>query len=495
MSKSRAARASERDATRERALEMEEFCFVKPVNSTLWFRFPTNEIRTLFVKNLMCIFCTRRSKPEGFKRVFDHIRKCGLKYGEFSKGRPAEYRDALEDSGELNEQFVRDFYEKLLENFGQQLKGRKVGASHQATRSDRDYTTIKRKKSTDPKLDEMTILVNSSSPEVTNFVGSALVHKKVLNYFGCLRLRSTDTELTTAKESEVRLQDHHPPFTVQQRRAAEQTAIGRKGFKMFFIEQEPKEHRRTENSGTLFDKCDAEAVNVLGYLPKSDTDFVKMLSKKGEIIYPSNDTGGKTNIGYFRFSKIRNEEANFLRRITSQASGITEPEYYTGMTGSFFPLHTEDIDMQSANQLKFGKSKIWFVISARFYEKLVKLTSELYELETGVKCANPLRHKSIWMNLKYLDSQGIPYTRIEQKPGDTIILDARAAHCGYNSGGNLSQAINFLALEDEQQIGEFLDKVIACDCGGKNIQFDDNFESFKTVRYHNGKWVLVPPKA
>ena len=98
-------------------------------------------------------------------------------------------------------------------------------------------------------------------------------------------------------------------------------------------------------------------------------------------------------------------------------------------------MHLEDWNLYSLNYLHAGAWKAWIVVKpydrARLEERAKSYYAVIYhEYETKHLCSQFLRHLSLWIPPRTLDSWGVGYTRIIQKPGDLVVTAPGAYHQG-----------------------------------------------------------------
>ncbi|KIM27432.1 hypothetical protein M408DRAFT_169873 [Serendipita vermifera MAFF 305830] len=142
-----------------------------------------------------------------------------------------------------------------------------------------------------------------------------------------------------------------------------------------------------------------------------------------------------------------------------EAPGTLTPWVYVGTPGSVFALHQEDALLPSANQLIYGKPKVWINIPE---SSLERLTSILHDLDPCF-----LVHRKTFVHPGFLVRHHVPFNVVVQEPGDLFLPDARAAHEGWNAGDNLAEAVNYsdhAAIKHIQDllIGDTTKKKVVC---------------------------------
>ncbi|CAI2368030.1 unnamed protein product [Moneuplotes crassus] len=157
---------------------------------------------------------------------------------------------------------------------------------------------------------------------------------------------------------------------------------------------------------------------------------------------------------------------------TLQLSGVNNPYIYIGGWKTMFGWHKEDLDLYSINYLHFGAPKYWYSIdldSNSDFEGLARKTfTERFE-----KCSEYLRHKNTLVHPVFLKKKGIKIRKIVQKPGEFVVLRATAYHCGFNSGFNIAEAVNFALFDWIERVAS---GVKFCNCIKDSVKI--NMSSF-----------------
>jgi len=127
-------------------------------------------------------------------------------------------------------------------------------------------------------------------------------------------------------------------------------------------------------------------------------------------------------------------------------TGITVPWLYFGMTLSAFCWHVEDHNFYSVNYHHFGAPKVWYSIPAthskQFEEVMRKRLPHLFQSQPD------LLHSLVTiLSPTILREEGIPVYRVEQNPRSYIITFPYAYHCGFNTGFNCAEAVNFAPID------------------------------------------------
>ena len=142
-----------------------------------------------------------------------------------------------------------------------------------------------------------------------------------------------------------------------------------------------------------------------------------------------------------------NVQKNSLLQFTktddaNQISGITIPWFYLGMLYSSFCWHTEDLYLYSLNYMHEGSPKIWYSIFHTQKEKMDEFIKNKY-FATLMKQPDLIHRLTVHINPLELIQNGIKVYRVVQNPGDMIITLPKGYHCGFSTGLNLAEAVNF----------------------------------------------------
>ncbi len=122
--------------------------------------------------------------------------------------------------------------------------------------------------------------------------------------------------------------------------------------------------------------------------------------------------------------------------------GVTDPMLYFGMAFTSFAWHVEDHFLYSINYHHSGAPKVWYgagsdhadalegVMKRELPELFEKHPDLLHQLVTAISPAD-------------LRRANVPVYKAVQAPGEFVVTFPRGYHCGFNSGFNLAEAVNF----------------------------------------------------
>jgi len=127
---------------------------------------------------------------------------------------------------------------------------------------------------------------------------------------------------------------------------------------------------------------------------------------------------------------------------SNQISGITVPWFYFGMLYSTFCWHVEDLYLYSLNYLHEGSPKIWYAISHLEKEKMDEYIKKKY-YAILLKQPDLIHRLTVHINPLELIKQGIKVYRTVQNPGEIIVTLPKGFHCGFSTGNNIAEAVNF----------------------------------------------------
>ena len=154
--------------------------------------------------------------------------------------------------------------------------------------------------------------------------------------------------------------------------------------------------------------------------------------------------------------------------------GVNSSYLYFGMWRALFAWHTEDCDLYSVNYLHYGAPKFWYAVAPEDRERFEILAQGMVP-EMWRACPEFLRHKELLISPTLLEQNGIPFTRMMQKPGEFVVTYPGSYHSGFNCGYNCAESCNF-ATEAWVEIGE---DAGVCECVPDAVSldmsiFDDN---------------------
>ena len=141
----------------------------------------------------------------------------------------------------------------------------------------------------------------------------------------------------------------------------------------------------------------------------------------------------------FDFFNLENQLSSKCDKI----EGVTTPWVYVGYDYSGFAFHVEDASLGSGNINWGGNAKNWIAVPVANRYELEALAVDLINSE----CRDPLSHKTTFIGMDTLKNSGIPFTVTAQREYQIVITFPGAHHAGYNSGANVSQAINFVPFD------------------------------------------------
>ena len=161
-------------------------------------------------------------------------------------------------------------------------------------------------------------------------------------------------------------------------------------------------------------------------------------------IYGSDQNMTEVDLGEFDLNKVKSILSD---TIIEQYEGIVSAYLYFGTWRSTSPWHTEDMDLSAANLLLYGQPKLWYCIPPDFGNQFESLSAKLTLSEKKYehfykRHDNFIRHKRCLIHPDFLIAHNIPFNTIIQRPGDIVIVNPYCYHAVFNSGFNVSQAVN-----------------------------------------------------
>ena len=156
-----------------------------------------------------------------------------------------------------------------------------------------------------------------------------------------------------------------------------------------------------------------------------------------------------------------------LREKNITLDGVNSSYLYFGMWRALFAWHTEDCDLYSVNYLHYGAPKFWYAVAPEDRERFEILAQGMVP-EMWRACPEFLRHKELLISPTLLEQNGIPFTRMMQKPGEFVVTYPGSYHSGFNCGYNCAESCNF-ATEAWVEIGE---DAGVCECVPDAVSLD-----------------------
>ena len=152
---------------------------------------------------------------------------------------------------------------------------------------------------------------------------------------------------------------------------------------------------------------------------------------------------GISNFNLIRVNYLKNSCLQFMKKNEeNQISGITIPWLYFGMIFSSFCWHTEDLYLYSLNYMHQGSSKIWYSIDHTQKEKMDAYIKNKY-FATCLKQPDLIHRLTVHISPLELIKNGIKVYRVVQNPGEIIVTLPKGYHCGFSTGLNIAEAVNF----------------------------------------------------
>ena len=137
-----------------------------------------------------------------------------------------------------------------------------------------------------------------------------------------------------------------------------------------------------------------------------------------------------------------------------------------------FAWHCEDLDMSSINYMHYGAPKFWYFVAAKDQKKFEVYMKSKYP-QAFVECPQYFRHKTLVVNpylVKDYNPQ-ITISKLQQNPGEFIIIFDSVYHHGFNHGFNMAEAVNFAVPAWLPRFPKFNQ----CKCHKDNVRIDPQF--------------------
>jgi hypothetical protein len=135
------------------------------------------------------------------------------------------------------------------------------------------------------------------------------------------------------------------------------------------------------------------------------------------------------------FQFMKNEE-------NAHICGLTIPWLYFGMLYSTFCWHVEDLFLYSLNYMHYGAAKIWYGIPESEKAKMDRFIKNKYK--KFVEDDPSFVHRLILLvDPQELLRNNITVYKLIQHPGEMVVTFPKGYHCGFSTGFNISEAVNF----------------------------------------------------
>ena len=138
---------------------------------------------------------------------------------------------------------------------------------------------------------------------------------------------------------------------------------------------------------------------------------------------------------------------NMLSQTKCSIPGLHWPYMYESgpKFGALFGDHEEHNRLYSISHLKVGR-KIWKIIPPAAVDTFVRKLKDT-DQEIFWDCEQCVRHAGILVPPSTLTEWGIPFTILDQRAPELVVVFPRAHHSGFSMGYTLAEAVNFADSE------------------------------------------------
>lgn len=144
----------------------------------------------------------------------------------------------------------------------------------------------------------------------------------------------------------------------------------------------------------------------------------------------------RQGLGLPRESPIWPLGDNQLDRTKTIVPGLHYPfAYISGTHGSLFSSHSEDGNIPSLNILH-DREKLWYVVARKDGHLIENLTKRW-------KCAQKVRHASLWFSRSKLKAMGASFVNFVQHANEVVVVLGGIYHHGGTIGHSRAEAINY----------------------------------------------------
>lgn len=157
--------------------------------------------------------------------------------------------------------------------------------------------------------------------------------------------------------------------------------------------------------------------------------------------------------GSWEFSKLKSV---FSHAINEEIPGLNTSYCFIGAWRTFFNWHIEDMDLSAMNLLHEGATKVWYGIHPDDRQLFESIVGDLFKQKLA-DCDNFLRHKENYID-PYKLKRDYPRLRISkmyQDQNEISLAFSEGYHCGFNTGFNIAEAINYATSAWLPKINKF----------------------------------------
>ena len=219
--------------------------------------------------------------------------------------------------------------------------------------------------------------------------------------------------------------------------------------------------------------------DVAGTLFDAPTDSDDATRRESDDATEGSGSSSVTTPGW-DVSRLDSLLSRTLKEKNITLDGVNSSYLYFGMWRALFAWHTEDCDLYSVNYLHYGAPKFWYAIAPEDRERFEILAQGMVP-EMWRACPEFLRHKELLISPTLLEQNGIPFTRMMQKPGEFVVTYPGSYHSGFNCGYNCAESCNF-ATEAWVEIGE---DAGVCECVPDAVSLDMRIFGDLCTRCHS----------
>ncbi len=219
--------------------------------------------------------------------------------------------------------------------------------------------------------------------------------------------------------------------------------------------------------------------DVAGTLFDAPTDSDDATRRASDDATEGSGSSSVTTPGW-DVSRLDSLLSRTLKEKNITLDGVNSSYLYFGMWRALFAWHTEDCDLYSVNYLHYGAPKFWYAIAPEDRERFEILAQGMVP-EMWRACPEFLRHKELLISPTLLEQNGIPFTRMMQKPGEFVVTYPGSYHSGFNCGYNCAESCNF-ATEAWVEIGE---DAGVCECVPDAVSLDMRIFGDLCTRCHS----------
>ncbi|GAB5366100.1 hypothetical protein AAMO2058_001115500 [Amorphochlora amoebiformis] len=201
--------------------------------------------------------------------------------------------------------------------------------------------------------------------------------------------------------------------------------------------------RKALHGSQEFKKCEKDS--DMAHFEKDYWDWIKDPKRRpSSVLYASDQDfslfSQSAEGAQWNLAKIPTLKKSMLKFLKQKIHGVTMPYTYIGSRFSSFCWHVEDDLLYSMSYLYAGRPKIWYGVPSSESDLMDKAYRRCFR---RLKKEHTLAKRNTIISPYALARTGIHVCRALHKQGEFMITFPNSFHCGFNTGLNYAEAVNF----------------------------------------------------